>query len=88
MSNPLVIDENGKVILFSDNQTYLKFSVSVDEERQINKPVAEKYSPPYTISTVVCQPSASLEQHARNRRVIYSYTLLSSPARLPACAVG
>lgn len=72
MSNPLVVDVNVEVVLFSHNKPYSQLSTSVNEERQIDKPVAEKSSPPYTTSTVVCQPSASLEQHARNRRVIYS----------------
>lgn len=51
-------------------------------------PVALNSSSPYFTSTVVCQPNASFEQHARKRRVMYSYTFFSSPTRLPAYAVG
>ena len=45
-------------------------------------------SPLTTTSTLVSCPSASFEQHAKNRLVINSYTRLSFLARLPACAVG
>jgi hypothetical protein len=51
-------------------------------------PVAVNSSPPQTTSTVVWLPLASSEQQARKRRVMYSYTLFSSPVSWPAWAVG
>lgn len=81
LARPLVVYVYIKVVSLEDDKSYSTASAAFDKLFYL-LPVALKFSPPATTSTVVSKPSASLEQQARNLLVMYSYTLLSSPLRL------